>query len=446
MTALSRAATGIATPPIRIVHLGLGAFHRAHQAWYTDAVDTGREWGIAAFTGRRADAAEALDAQDGLYTLIVRGGERDEAAVVGSIADAVDGADVARLVEVLAAPTTALVTITITEAGYRLTAEGHLDTADPVVAHDLAALRGGGEPTSTLGRLLAGLQARRASGAPIALVPCDNIPGNAAFLRTGLLELAEHAGHGLADWVADNVSVVSTSVDRITPRAVPDDLVTARELTGWDDRAPVVTEPFHDWVLEGDFPQGRPAWEQAGARFVADVTPWENRKLWLLNGAHSLLAYLGIGRGHALVAEALNDPSCREAVQRFWDEARSVLADESLQLDAYCAALLDRFANPRIRHELAQIAVDGVTKLRLRVVPVALALRAANAPAPACATGIAAWIDRVRAGDAGADSRSDAVAAARGDVRALLTLLSPDLADDREFRAEVTTHLTGRAS
>ncbi|HTL40481.1 MAG TPA: mannitol dehydrogenase family protein, partial [Pseudolysinimonas sp.] len=107
-------------------------------------------------------------------------------------------------------------------------------------------------------------------------------------------------------------------------------------------------------MLEGDFPHGRPAWEQAGARFVADVTPWENRKLWLLNGAHSLLAYLGIGRGHTLVAEAVNDASCREAVQRFWDEARSVLADESLQLDAYCAALLDRFANPRIRHELAQ--------------------------------------------------------------------------------------------
>ncbi|MCU1578137.1 MAG: oxidoreductase [Rhodoglobus sp.] len=366
MTALlTRDAAGLPAAPVRLVHLGLGAFHRAHQAWWTAAVDPDNEWGIAAFSGRNPGAAEVLARQDGLFTLVERGPQRDLPQVVPSIVQAIEGARVDRLAELVAAETTVAVTMTVTEAGYGL------------------------QPGSPLARLVAALRARyRAGGAPIAIVPCDNLPGNGAVVRAALLELADA---DLEQWIEGSVSFVSTSVDRITPRLADADLDIAERLGGLADRAPVITEPFRDWTLSGAFPAGRPPWELAGAKFVDDIAPYEKRKLWLLNGAHSLLAALGQLRGHELVAQAIIDPVCREGVIEFWAEARRAIDDESLGLDAYCAALLERFENPRIRHELAQIALDAETKLRLRIVPVARAERAAGRGADGCARAIAAW-------------------------------------------------------
>ncbi|MGK9148215.1 mannitol dehydrogenase family protein [Plantibacter flavus] len=439
---LSRSTCDLPAAPIRIVHLGLGAFHRAHQAWYTDVVDTEREWGIASFTGRSAHAAEELAPQDGLFTVIERSAQGDAVRIVGSIAEAVDGADLDRFVELLAAPGTAIVTLTVTEAGYRLGADGAPLTSDPAVAADLAALAGDGSPTTALGRLLRGFQARRAAGAgPLAIVPCDNIPDNGPFVAGGLRALAAQVDPTLADWIDEHVSVVSTSVDRITPKTTPADLDTATALTGLRDEAAVVTEPFRDWVLSGVFPAGRPAWEQAGARFVDDIEPFERRKLWLLNGSHTLLASVGRLRGHDTVAAAVADPVCRGWVEEFWDEAVRHLPD-GLDLDAYRAALLDRFDNARIEHRLAQIGQDSVTKLRVRAVPIVLAERAAGRSGAAAVRVIAAWVALVRSGtvpvDAAGEQISSALAQPAGGVlSALLAVIDPRLAADPVLVAEV---------
>ncbi|WP_224760479.1 mannitol dehydrogenase family protein [Salinibacterium sp. ZJ450] len=444
--------------PVRIVHLGLGAFHRAHQAWYTDAVDENREWGIAAYTGRSPQAAEEIAAQDGLYNLVVRAVDGDSASVIRSISRAVDGGDLDDLVSTIAAAPTAIITLTITEAGYRLTAEGQPDESDEQVRSDLAWLDAnlGGDkldltdgPGSTLVRLLVGLEARRrANAGPIAVVSCDNMPSNGDFIRSGLLALAEHATPELRAYLAEQVSFVSTSIDRITPKTVQDDIDTVAELTGWADRSPVVTEPFSDWVLSGEFPAGRPRWEDAGARFVDDIEPFENRKLWLLNGAHTLLAYAGAARGHATVAEAIADPVCRGWVQEFWDEAVAHLPTEGLDLDTYRAALLDRFDNGRIQHKLAQIGMDGVTKLRVRIAPILLAERAAGREGEGAARALAAWVQAVRAGNVPADRADEKVKAAASDAGAsdasivpLLAVVDPTLAADAGAVAAVEARL-----
>lgn len=376
----------MAAPTVGIVHLGVGAFHRSHQAWYTDSVDTTGEWGIAGFTGRSPEMARVLGQQDGLYTLITRSNEVDAASIVGSLVSVSDGTDTDHLSRELSAPSTKLVTLTITEAGY-----------------------GAGTVPA---RLLLGLDARRrADAGPIAIVPCDNLPSNGRVLRDILLESASDA---LADWVNESVSFVSTSVDRITPAATDADREIAKGLTGWDDAAPVVAEPFHNWVLSGDFPAGRPAWEQAGALFVDDIEPFERRKLWLLNAAHSALAYLGLLRGHRTVAEAIDDALCREAVEAVWAEAGRHLP--GIDVAGYCAQLLTRWENRRIEHQLSQIALDGTEKLRVRIVPVALLELAAGRDAAGSAGVIAAW---------------------QAHTGGTLAELSPELADYADFARQV---------
>ncbi|MCA4134262.1 mannitol dehydrogenase family protein [Arthrobacter sp. M4] len=429
-------------PPVRIVHLGLGAFHRSHQAWYTQHAGDAAEWGIAAFTGRRPDAAVALAEQDGLYTVVERSDSGDTFELITSIVEAVDGADVGRLAELLAAPATAVVTLTITEAGYGLGRDGELDTSAPAVASDIAELGKPdvGTPSTPLGRLVLGLAARRSAGnGPIAVVCCDNLADNGAVARRAVLGMAHAVDAGLADWIGANASFVSTSVDRITPRTTPSDVDAVSAACGYLDESPVVTEPFRNWVLSGDFPAGRPQWEDAGAMFVAEIEPYENRKLWLLNGAHSLLAYAGRLRGHATVAEALADTKCRAAVEAFWDEAAEHLTTPGLDIPAYRAALLERFGNSRIAHHLSQIAMDGSTKLRLRALPVLQAERAAGRTGEGAARMIAAWMDYVSATVAASEELADPLAdeAARTAalpvserVPGLLRLLDPQLADD----------------
>jgi fructuronate reductase len=439
---LSRSLRPSAKAPVRIVHLGLGAFHRSHQAWYTHQASDAADWGIAAFTGRRPDAALALAEQDGLYTVVERGDAGDSFAVVSSIVEAVDGADVQRLAELVAAPATAIVTLTITEAAYRLGADGQLDrTASDVVA-DLALLASGtGNPTTPLGRLVLALAARRAAAAgPLAVVCCDNLSNNGTVAHNAVVGMAGAWDAGLAGWIDANISFVSTSVDRITPRTTDADIAAVQAACGYRDSSQVVAEPFSNWVLSGDFPAGRPRWEDAGAVFVADIEPYENRKLWLLNGAHSLLAYAGQLRGHTTVAQALADPLCLQAVEKFWDEAEANLSGTEenaaeLQIPAYRAALLARFSNARIAHHLAQIAMDGSTKLRMRAVPVLQAERAAGRSGAAAALMIAAWMDYSAAAAAFQDPLAEEAAAANRlsgaeRTRALLGLVDPVLAGD----------------
>jgi fructuronate reductase len=440
-----------------MVHLGLGAFHRAHQAWYTDVADEANEWGIAAFTGRSPRAADELSAQDGLFTLLERSADADTVTVVDSIAEAVDGARVDRLIETVAAPETALVTLTITEAGYGLDSDGRLDESNESVRADLEWLRRNlgaarfdltSAPRTALARLLAGVEARHRSGAgPLAIVPCDNLPMNGELTRAALFAFAERTSPATLEHLARDVSFVSTSIDRITPKTTPDDIAEVARLSGWRDRSPVVTEPFHDWVLSGTFGSGRPAWERAGARFVDDIDPFERRKLWLLNGSHTLLAYAGALRGHHTVAEAIGDPIIRAWVQEFWDEAVRHLPADGLDLDAYRAALLGRFDNARIQHLLAQIGKDGVTKLRVRIAPVLLAERAAGRDGAASVRVLGAWIAAARAGRLPDDAAGEPLARAAAEpgeraVVSLLGLVDPALVDD----PAIVTAVSGAAA
>jgi fructuronate reductase len=391
--------------PTRMIHLGLGAFHRAHQAWYTQvANDGGDDWGIAAFTGRSPDAAVALAAQDGVYTLIERAVSGDRAREIESIVAAVDGADADAWLAAFADPSVGVVTLTVTEAGY--------------------------DPESGVGdRLRAGLRARADAGAgPIAIVSCDNLPANGEVSRR-IVRGNEQADE-LDAWIDENVGFVSTMVDRITPATTDDDRAIAQSLVGWTDAVPVVTEPFSEWVLSGAFPAGRPAWEAGGARFVDDVEPYEQRKLWLLNAGHSLLAYHGLRRGLETVAEAVADPFCAAELERLWSEARVVVPLPDGEIDEALESLRTRFANPRIRHRLAQIAEGGALKLPVRVLEVVRRRRAAGlGPGAALAGVVAAYALFAQPGANPTRAAS------------IIEKLAPDLADDPELRSLVADRL-----
>jgi fructuronate reductase len=423
----------------RIVHVGLGNFFRAHACWWTGAVEIAdREaWTVSAFTGRRPDTAAALSAQNCRYTLIERGPEEDSFELITALTEACDGADLETFTHRIADPQTAIVTLTITENGYCLDPDGCLDPDHPAVVHDRAELRHPDpKPVTAAGRLARALEIRRlADSGPIAVVPLDNVAANGDALRRGLLDLVSPA---LADWITTEASFVNTSVDRITPRAADIDRALVWAATGFDDRSPVVTEPFRYWVLAGDFPAGRPSWDRLDARFVDDIAPWERRKLWLLNGAHSLLAYRGLTVGLTTVAEAI--AALDADVEIWWDEVETLL--DTPDNDAYRRALRERFANPRIAHRLEQIAEDGIAKLRVRAAEPALLLRRSGRDASAAAATIAAWIDFC-ATDAG--RRPGIAPALPPDAPSAdyLAALSPALADDRDFVRAVTERRTG---
>ena len=455
MTRLDRRSWPEAGParPVRMVHLGLGAFHRSHQAWYTQHAADAEPWGLAAFTGRRPAAAALLSAQDGLYTLVERGPDQDAMEVVADISAAHDGGDAKAWTGHLASPRVALVTLTVTEAGYHLDRAGHLDLSHPDVAADAARLREEGPhpeiPGPALltmpGRLAAGLRARRDSGAgPMAVVPCDNLIGNGAATRSVVLEMCQATGDGLVEWVSANVSFASTVVDRITPTATPGDLALVEEAIGRQDSCAVVAEPFSEWVLSGEFPAGRPGWETAGAKFVPDVEPFAERKLWLLNGGHSLLAYAGSALGHATVASAVSEPRCRAWLEQWWDGVGPVLRQPQDEVSAYRAALIERFSNPRIAHPLRLIAKDGSLKLAQRVIPVLAHYRTDGEPPPEGAGRIlGAWLAHLRGSGAEiSDPRApELVPLAMGErrraARAVLEAMEPGLGSDGTLAEQV---------
>ncbi len=401
MRRLSRSTDGRPAAPVRHVHLGVGNFFRAHAAWYTEHAPDADAWGIAAFTGRSPAIAESLAAQDGLYTLLVRGADGARAEVVSSLSAVHAGDDLAALRGYFADPALAVVTSTVTEAGYQRNADGGLDVSAAPVAADIEALRAdpvAGVVTTTPGRLVAGLLARRAAGSgPLAVVPNDNVPDNGPMVARVVADLAAAVDPSLPAWVSDNVSYVTTMVDRITPRTAPEDLAEVSRQLGVDDPETVPTEPFAEWILAGDFPAGRPGWDVAGARFVDDVHPFEQRKLLLLNGSHSLMAYGASILGHETVADAIADPTVLGWVEEWWDAAAPTLTVPAEEVEAYRAALLDRYRNPSIRHLLAQIAADGSQKVPIRALPVLRAAIAGGGDLPPGATRtVAAWVAHLR--------------------------------------------------
>jgi fructuronate reductase len=427
-------------PPVRIVHVGLGNFFRAHQAWYTAHAPDAGDWGIAAFTGRSGALAEALTAQDGLYTLVTRARDGDRLEVIGSVVRAYPGTDHQAWLRYVADPHVRIITLTVTEAGYVRGDGGGLDLDRAQVREDVEALRRDrtGPVATAPARLVAGFAARRdAAAGPIAVVPCDNLPENGEVASRVVRDLAAAVDETLAGWIDENVSYVTTMVDRITPRTAPEDAETVERETGVRDAAPVVTEPFSEWVVSGSFPGGRPRWEDAGATITDQLAPYEQRKLWLLNGAHSLLAYAGSARGHETVADAIADPVCRGWVEQWWSEASRHLPQPESDVAAYREALVERFSNPRIRHLLAQIAADGSQKIPVRILPALRRERGEGRRFPGAARVTAAWVLHLRgAGAPVSDPHAERfVALASGDlpaaVRGVLAAFGDDeLAED----------------
>ena len=439
---LSRSQQGLpAAPPVRLVHLGLGNFHRAHQAWYTANASDGSGWGIAAFTGRRPDVAEQLAPQEALYTLITRSADGDAFEVIGSLAAVHPSSDHGAYLDYLRRPEVAVVTITVTEAGYVRGSDGHLDRSREAIAEDIAALRADPEAAVTTlpAKMVAGLLTRRAADAgPVTILSCDNLPENGEVTARVVTDLAAEVDDTLLGWIDEQVDFATSMVDRITPATTENDRSLVASTQGYEDAAPVPTEPYAEWVVAGRFPGGRPEWEDAGARVVDDVGPYEQRKLWLLNGSHSLLAYAGSIRGHSTIDEAIGDSQCRAWVEEFWDEASRHLILPADAAADYRTALLDRFGNPRVRHQLAQIAPDGSIKLPVRIIP-ALGLERGEDRMPVgCATAIAAWILHLRGQgapikDPGADAARAAAAASDlpSAVSGVLDTLSSGLGSDR---------------
>jgi fructuronate reductase len=436
---------------VGIVHLGIGAFHRAHQAVHTE--DAGDGWGICGVSQRSPDVVDRLAPQDGLYSVLVRGpGAGDEAArVIGSVREVRwAGADPDAAVARIADPGVRVVSLTVTEKGYRHDpATGRLRLTDPEIAQDVQ----GRPPRTVIGQVVRGLAARQA---PISVLCCDNLPSNGSTLRGLVDDFAGAAGVR----ITCEVTFPSTMVDRITPATTPADLDAVERLLGLRDLAAVVTEPFSQWVIEDHFAAGRPAWDKGGAIFTGDVAPYESMKLRLLNGAHSTLAYLGALAGFELVSDAIG-PLGAAVVRLMDDDVTPTLSvPDGFDLEAYKASLLERFASPALRHRTVQIAMDGSQKLPQRLLGTVRDRLAAGAEPRWAALGVAAWLRYVWAGatDDGAplpldDPLHDRLRTAVDGLRdpdavadallALEEIFGPDLPDSPVFRALVTDWLTG---
>lgn len=379
---------------VGIVHFGIGAFHRAHQAWYTDrAMSAGdRNWAITGVSLRSGDVAHQMSPQEGLYTVTERSGEGSRTRIVGAVKDVLVAPQEPEVViAALASPTTHIVSLTITEKGYCRNAEGGLDperAGEDSVFHFLAK----------------GLRRRHDAGLPgLTLLSCDNLADNGRQLERLMREYLAYNDAALIDWFEGTCTCPSTMVDRIVPATTEDDRLTVADvLDGIQDAAAVITEPFSQWVIEDRFAGPRPHWEAVGAELVADVHPYETAKLRMLNGAHSALAYLGLERGHTFVHEAVADTNIRPILEQLMrsEALPTIAAAPGQDLDAYADALLERFANPSLNHRLAQIAMDGSQKIPQRWLATMSENRAKGRDCPAILAAIASWVRHLTQGSA----------------------------------------------
>ena len=451
-----------------IVHLGLGNFHRAHQAVYTDDVlARDPRWGICGVSLKSRGVADALRAQGHLYSVVTKSGEgtgRDGTAarIIGSVREALCGADeMAQVIARIGAVDTHIVTLTITEKGYCYDpASGKLNFAHPDIAHDLQYAD---TPRSALGALFRGLSARKALAPTVSghltILSCDNLPHNGATLAGLMHEFAASADPSMSAWIEDHVSFPSSMVDRIVPATTDADIAATEALLGAHDAAPVMTEPFSQWVIEDNFAGPRPAWEEAGAQLVQDVAPFELMKLRLLNAAHSAMAYLGYLAGHEFIYQASNDPLFARMVERLWDEAASTLPPlAGFDVTAYRRELMARFRNSALPHRTWQIAMDGSQKLPQRILNTVRARVATGASIETLSLAVAGWMRYVSGTDeAGkpvdvrdplATELNRIAAATRGESSALCerlfalkAIFGDDLPRSGVFTARVCSHL-----
>lgn len=438
-----------------IVHLGLGAFHRAHQAMYTDRLLAmgERNWGIVGAGIVSADIKAALAPQDGLYVLAERGAGREKLRVIGSIVEVLGGPeDAETLLARMSAASTRIVSLTVTEKGYFLDpGSGRLQIEAAAIAADLAQPEA---PKTALGLIVEALKRRRAAAIPpFTVLSCDNLPHNGRLARAAVRSFAAELDTGLAEWMDANVSFPCTMVDRITPATTDADRDHILDATGIRDAWPVVTEEFCQWVIEDRFTLGRPDWDKAGAIFSDEIEAWENMKLQCLNGAHSTLAYLGQITGRETVAEAMTVPQITSVLDQLWLEIREVLkAPQGVDTAAYVESLRQRFGNPALAHRTAQIASDGSQKLPQRLLAPLRERIKRGLDSPAIATAIAAWmhyvvkiahtpngqlVDPLAATILAQAGRSPVVEEIVENLLAIESLFGTDLASSLDFRFDV---------
>lgn len=353
---------------IGIVHLGPGAFHRAHQAVFTeDAMPFGGDWGICGVSMRSRGVKENLATQDNLYTLAIIDND-SRSQVIGALKEVLVLADDREaIVARMTAPTTHIISLTITEKGYCLNTQGGLDVNHPDIQHDLAHLD---SPNSAIGLIVQVLRQRFAAGiGEITVMSCDNLADNGDKLATAVCEFATQIDPDLANQIRREVAFPCSMVDSITPAT--DDALKAQvsEQLGVTDNWPIQREAFTQWVIEDHFTGPRPAWDKVGVTLTSNVNNYEKAKLRLLNGSHSTLAYLGILCGHETVYEGVSDDALAAFVESMLAEevVPSLNAPAEMQIEAYMQAVLKRYHNPHIRHMLAQIAWDGSQKLPFRL-------------------------------------------------------------------------------
>ena len=385
-----------------IVHLGIGAFHRAHQAVVIDDLIAGgaMDWGIVGASLRSADTQDALAPQDCLYTVAVRSGAGTEHRVIGSVlATEVAKHDPSHLIAGMADPTTRIVSLTVTEKGYCHTPQtGELNADHPDIVHDLAHPDA---PRSAPGFIVAALARRRAAGiASFTVLSCDNLSANGHTAKRILTQLASLRSPEFGKWIADHLACPSTMVDRIVPETTDADRAAVASELGMTDAWPVITEPFTQWIVEDNFATGRPDFARAGVQLVADVTPFEHMKLRLLNASHSALAYLGYLAGYETIAATMTDDAFAAFARGIMTEAAVTLSmPAGTDLSGYSASLLKRFANPALRHRTWQIAMDGSQKLPQRLLGTMQDRLRLGMPIDTHALAVAGWMRYVTASD-----------------------------------------------
>ncbi|SUB81105.1 Polyol:NADP oxidoreductase [Pragia fontium] len=410
----------------RIVHLGFGAFHRAHQAIYADilATEHGSDWGYCEVNliGGEQQIID-LNSQDKLYSVAEMAAEGWSGRIVGVIRRAIhreiDGID--SVLDAIAQPDTAIVSITITEKGYGYQpATGKLIEDHPLIQHDIA---NPATPKSAPGVIVQGLRLRRERGLPaLSVMSCDNMPENGHVTRNVILGLARRQDAQLADWIETHVSFPSTMVDRIVPAVTPDTLEKiTQQLSGINDPAGVACEPFRQWVIEDNFVNGRPEWEKAGAELVQDVLPFEEMKLRMLNGSHSFLAYLGYLAGYQHINDCMQDSNYVAAARQLMlNEQAPTLRTKGVDLTAYADSLLNRYRNTALKHRTWQIAMDGTQKLPQRMLDSVRYHLEHNSNFACLALGIAAWMRYV----GGVDEQGQPIEVSDPLIEQLKTLVS----------------------
>ena len=379
-----------------IVHIGVGGFHRAHQAVYTDDLlaSGAQQWGITGVSLRSDSVHKALAPQNFLYTVKTQDQNGDSKRLIGSICEVLalpqPGA-LEKIVAKIADPSTQVVTLTITENGYCHTADGELDHTNPGIVRDLQYP---GQPQTTPGLLALALTHRmKLNAGPITLLSCDNLSSNGDVLRNVVTSmLQQHPATRV--WLADNVSFPSSMVDRIVPKTKASDIDQLEQESDYRDSGLVVCEAFSQWVIEDNFCGARPSWNVAGAQFVSNVEPYEQAKLRLLNATHSALAYLGLLAGYTYIHQAMADPRLAKFVRHLMDAEIEpvVTCPENLQLPEYTSSILSRFANAAVPYRTAQVASDGSQKLPQRIFPTIQAQQSLGVTTPGLHLVVAGWL------------------------------------------------------